>query len=167
MEYIKFMFLQIALLYIKIYELPCSNFVHLDLKPDNVLIFDSNEHINIYLGNIHYIFKEPIRCTLNDFDFSQISEILPNKKTIAAISIEQNWYYDFHFFSHILFKIYPEISNDKEFSLMLREFISCDKSICESFRLQVKKLPSISLLINAISKDIFSKWIYGKSTDNK
>ncbi|AID46621.1 SER/THR protein kinase [Pigeonpox virus] len=163
-EYTKFMFLQIALLYIKIYELPCSNFVHLDLKPDNILIFDSKESINIYVGDTHYVFKEPIRCTLNDFDFSQISEIIPNKKTVTAINKEQNWYYDFHFFSHVLFKVYPEISKDEEFASLLNEFTICDKSICENFRLQVNKLPSISFLINIVSRDIFSKWIDGIST---
>ncbi|ARE67723.1 SWPV1-127 [Shearwaterpox virus] len=158
-EYIKFMFLQIALLYIKIYELPCNNFIHLDLKPDNILIFDSKDSINIYVGKIHYRFNESIRCTLNDFDFSQISEILPNRKAVAAIHKEQNWYYDFHFFSHVLFKVYPEIDKDTEFSSLLNEFTVCNKSICENFRLQVNRLHPISFLIKVVSRNIFSKWI--------
>ncbi|QGM48770.1 MPPV-146 putative serine/threonine protein kinase [Magpiepox virus 2] len=168
-EYTKFMFLQIALLYIKIYELPCNNFVHLDLKPDNILIFDSKDTINIYAGNTHYVFNEPIRCTLNDFDFSQISEILPNRKTVTAIHREQNWYYDFHFFSHVLFKVYPEINKDSEFTSVLHEFIVCNKSICENFRLQVNRLPSISFLVNIVSRNIFSKWIYkdGKQSSSE
>ncbi|QRY18936.1 ORF-66 [Teiidae poxvirus 1] len=165
-SYTKFMFLQIALLYIKIYELPCSNFIHLDLKPDNILIFDSPKQLNVYVGKIRYSFDEPIKCTLNDFDFSQISNIIPNKKTITAINKEQNWYYDFHFFVHVLFKVYPEISKDAEFSTILNEFITCSKSTCENFRLQINRLPSTSFLVNIISRSIFSKWINERPPDN-
>ncbi|PWG68286.1 hypothetical protein DEM28_24695, partial [Enterobacter mori] len=91
-EYIKFIFLQMALLYVKIYELPCcNNFLHVDLKPDNILIFDSDESIKISLNENTYIFNEPIKACLNDFVFSQVANII-NKKIKNNIKVEHNWY---------------------------------------------------------------------------
>ncbi|QEJ79173.1 putative Ser/Thr protein kinase [Goatpox virus] len=163
-EYIKFIFLQMALLYVKIYELPCcNNFLHVDLKPDNILIFDSEESIKISLNENNYIFNEPIKACLNDFDFSQVANII-NKKIKNNIKVEHNWYYDFHFFIHTLLKTYPEIETDKEFYNTLEEFIiCCNKNTCDKFRLKISILHPISFLEKIISKkNIFSTWINGK-----
>ncbi|QQG31512.1 Ser/Thr protein kinase [Swinepox virus] len=163
-QYVKFIFLQISLLYIKIYELPCcDNFLHVDLKPDNILIFNSDCPITIKFKKYTYVFNEPIKACLNDFDFSQVANIL-NKKIKNSLKIEHNWYYDFHFFIHTLLRTYPEIESDKEFSDSLEDFIMCcTKSTCEKFRLKVSILHPISFLENLITKNIFSNWINGES----
>ncbi|QGN68017.1 putative serine/threonine protein kinase [Equine molluscum contagiosum-like virus] len=160
-HYVKFLFLQMALLYIKIYELSCHNFIHVDLKPDNILIFDSDRELCIHVGELTYRFREPIRCTLNDFDFSQVSEI-PNKKIKGSLRVEQNWFYDFHFFVHTLLKVYPEIERDAALHQALGEFVvSCNKHTCEKFRLRVKRLHPISFLARFVARDLFSAWING------
>ncbi|ATI20958.1 essential Ser/Thr kinase [Western grey kangaroopox virus] len=157
--YVKFMFLQMALLYVKIYELPCHNFIHLDLKPDNILIFDSDRPLVIHVGTLTYVFEERIRCTLNDFDFSQVSEI-PNKKTRTTVNVEHNWFYDFHFFVHTILRIYPEVEADEQFAGTLHEFVMlCNRSTCEKSRLQIKRLHSISFLAKVAARNIFSRWI--------
>ncbi|APG58231.1 serine/threonine-protein kinase 2 [BeAn 58058 virus] len=166
-QYVKFVFLQIALLYIKIYEMPCcSNFLHVDLKPDNILIFDSDRKLTIRFKNTEYVFNEPIKACLNDFDFSQVSNIT-NKKIKNSLKVEHNWYYDFHFFIHTIFKTFPEIENDKEFSDALDEFIMCcNKNICNKFRLNVSMLHPISFLEKFVTKNIFSFWINGDENAN-
>ncbi|QHR82566.1 serine threonine kinase [Brazilian porcupinepox virus 1] len=166
-EYIKFVFLQISLLYIKIYEMPCcNNFLHVDLKPDNILIFDSDKPIKVMFKNMTYVFNEPIKACLNDFDFSQVANIT-NKKIKNNIKAEHNWYYDFHFFIHTLFKTYPEIEKDKEFTEALDEFIiCCNNNICNKYRLKVSMLHPISFLEKFVSKNIFSFWINGEPFSN-
>ncbi|AQT35870.1 Ser/Thr kinase [Myxoma virus] len=161
-EYVKFLFLQIALLYVKIYELPCcNNFVHVDLKPDNLLIFDSPTPLRITFKHNTYVFNEPIKVCLNDFDFSQVASIM-NKKIKNSLKVEHNWYYDFHFFTHTLFRTYPEIETDKEFTKALSEFIMCcTKTTCDKFRLKTSILHPISFLEKFIIKNIFSNWING------
>ncbi|AAY97240.1 ser/thr kinase [Monkeypox virus] len=160
-QYIKFIFLQMSLLYIKIYELPCcDNFLHADLKPDNILLFDSNEPIIIHLKNKKFVFNERIKSALNDFDFSQVAGII-NKKIKNNFKVEHNWYYDFHFFVHTLLKTYPEIEKDIEFSTALEEFIMCTKTDCDKYRLKVSILHPISFLEKFIMRDIFSDWING------
>ncbi|ABQ43653.1 serine/threonine protein kinase [Tanapox virus] len=164
-NYIKFLFLQMALLYIKIYELPCcDNFLHVDLKPDNILLFDSDEEICISCNNNVYVFKEKIKSCLNDFDFSQVANIT-NKKIKNSLKVEHNWYYDFHFFTHTLLKTYPEIKNDVIFNNALEELIMCcNKSICDKFRLKVSILHPISFLEKFVTRDIFSTWINDGNT---
>ncbi|AUI80594.1 serine/threonine protein kinase [White-tailed deer poxvirus] len=161
-NYIKFLFLQIALLYIKIYELPCcNNFLHVDLKPDNILLFDSNKPIKIKFKDMSYIFNEPIKACLNDFDFSQVASIV-NKKIKNSLKVEHNWYYDFHFFIHTLLRTYPEIEKDVDFNNALEEFIiCCSKNTCDKFRLKVSILHPITFLEKFVSKNIFSPWING------
>uniref|UniRef100_A0AAU7E255 Serine/threonine-protein kinase n=1 Tax=Rousettus bat poxvirus TaxID=3141933 RepID=A0AAU7E255_9POXV len=158
--YVKFMFLQMALLYIKIYELSFSNFIHVDLKPDNILIFDSSRELRITVGDAEYVFREPVLCALNDFDFSHASE-LPNKKAVHSLRVEQNWFYDFHLFVHTLFRVYPEIESDSALSTALGDFIVCNKNTCEKFRLRVKRMHPIGFLVKFVARDIFSPWING------
>lgn len=159
-RYVKFMFLQMALLYIKIYELSFSNFIHVDLKPDNILIFDSERTLRIVVGSTTYVFPEQVRCALNDFDFSHASE-LPNKKAVSSLRVEQNWFYDFHLFVHTLFRVYPEIEADAALSAALGDFIVCNKNTCDKFRLRVKRMHPIGFLVKFVARDIFSPWING------
>ncbi|AST09239.1 essential Ser-Thr kinase [Murmansk poxvirus] len=162
-HYVKFIFLQMALLYIKIYELPCcNNFLHADLKPDNILLFESNKPINIHLKHNTYTFNEPIKSALNDFDFSQVAGII-NRKIKDNFKVEHNWYYDFHFFVHTLLKTYPEIEKDVKLTKALEEFIMCTKTNCDRCRLKVSILHPISFLENFIKRDIFSEWINGRN----
>ncbi|AWU47059.1 Ser/Thr kinase [Sea otter poxvirus] len=160
--YVKFLFLQVSLFYIKVYELPgCDNFIHADLKPDNILIFDAKKDIRIFVGKKTYFFNEPITCAINDFDFSQVCQI-KNKKIKGSIKEPQNWFYDFHFFVHTLLRAYPDIYTDKVFSSALEEFIMCcTKTTCEKYRLKIPITHSISFLKKFISRDIFSDWING------
>ncbi len=166
-HYVKFLFLQISLLYVKIYELPCcDNFIHADLKPDNILIFDSDHPITIKTNNnkFSYVFNENIKCALNDFDFSQVAS-LSNKKIKQSLKIDHNWYYDFHFFVHTLIRTYPEIEKDSSFNSALEEFIMCcNKNNCDKFRLKTSILHPICFLEKFISRDIFSPWINDNST---
>ncbi|ANS71102.1 ser/thr kinase [Pteropox virus] len=161
-EYIKFLFLQVSLLYIKIYELPgCDNFMHADLKPDNILIFDSKKVIKIHVGKKTYTFKEPIRCAVNDFDFARVCQI-KNTKIKGNIKEPQNWFYDFHFLVHTLLRAYPEVTEDKDFLSTLEEFVMCcTKTTCEKFRLKTPITHPISFLKKIITRDIFSQWING------
>ncbi|ASK51227.1 Ser/Thr protein kinase [Eptesipox virus] len=162
-EYTKFLFLQMALLYIKIYELPhCDNFIHVDLKPDNILLFNETKPLTIKFKTFTFTFKESIRAALNDFDFSKVATI-QNKKVNASIKIEHNWYYDFHFFTHTLLKTYPEIEEDEEFKNALYELImSCSKTTCEKYRLRVSILHPISFLEKFVTRNIFSHWLNGE-----
>ncbi|AQY16588.1 MC017 [Molluscum contagiosum virus subtype 2] len=161
-HYVKFLFLQMALLYIKIYELSCHNFIHVDLKPDNILLFDSERELRIHVGERSYVFREPVRSALNDFDFSQVSEI-PNKKITASLRVEQNWFYDFHFFAHTLLKVYPELERDAAWGKALGEFlVCCNRNTCEKFRLRVRRLHPISFLVRFVARDLFSDWINGE-----
>nr|WGO62655.1 serine/threonine protein kinase [Wadden Sea poxvirus] len=166
-SYVKFLFLQIALLYIKIYELPCcNNFLHADLKPDNILIFNTCEPIKISFKNMSYLFNEPIKVALNDFDFSQVANI-SNKKIKNNLKVDHNWYYDFHFFTHTLIRTYPEIEKDIIFYNSLEEFIMCcTKTNCDKFRLKVSILHPINFLEKFVSRNIFSKWINGKECNS-
>ncbi|QHG62583.1 serine-threonine kinase [Cetacean poxvirus 1] len=161
-QYIKFLFLQISLLYIKVYELPsCNNFIHADLKPDNILLFNKSKPLVICINsnNKKYTFNESIVCKLNDFDFSQVSSFT-NKKVKSSIKIDHNWYYDFHFFVHTLLKTYPEIEKDVELHTALEELIMCcTKTNCNKCRLQVSIIHPISFLEKFVSRNIFSEWI--------
>ncbi|CCD83194.1 serine/threonine protein kinase [Squirrelpox virus] len=161
-HFVKFMFLQMALLYIKIYEMPgCDNFIHADLKPDNVLVFDSQSALTIEACGLTYVFKERVRCALNDFDFSQVGTIL-NKKVKASLRVDHNWYYDFHFFVHTLLRTYPEVEKDPVFHAGLTEFVMCcTKSTCDKFRLRVSIMHPIGFLERFVTRDIFSEWING------
>lgn len=160
-EFLKFVFLQIALLYLKIYEMPgCANFLHVDLKPDNVLIFDSSRALSVEAAGATFRFEEPVRAALNDFDFARVANI-ENRKIAGSIRVPQNWYYDFHFFAHTLLRAYPNIAaEDPAFHSVLSELtISCSRSTCDRFRLRVSSTHPIEHLARIVRRDLFSRWI--------
>ncbi|AVD69166.1 ORF047 [Saltwater crocodilepox virus] len=160
-EYVRFFFLQISLLYVKIYELPVTNFVHLDLKPDNILIFDSDRQLRVTLADgARFAFDEPIRCCLNDFDFSHIDQ-MPNVRVLRGKhNTHYNWFYDFHFLAHMILHVYPNLPQlDPDLVRGLQEFVFfCNHSTCEKFRLLVQKPYQISFLANFVRGDLFAKW---------
>ncbi|USH15893.1 serine/threonine protein kinase [Orf virus] len=160
-EFLKFVFLQIALLYLKIYELPgCTNFLHVDLKPDNVLIFDSARALSVTAAGATFRFEEPVRAALNDFDFARVATI-ENRKIAGSVRVPQNWYYDFHFFSHTLLRAYPHIAaEDPGFHALLSELtVSCSRGTCDRFRLRVSSPHPIEHLARLVRRDVFSRWI--------
>lgn len=160
-EFVKFVFLQVALLYLKVYELPgCANFVHADLKPDNVLIFDSTRALRVRAAGADFRFEEPVRAALNDFDFARVGSI-ENRKIAASIRVPQNWFYDFHFFAHTLLRVYPLLaSEDPDFHAALGELtLSCSRATCDRFRLRASTLHPISFLERLVRRAIFSRWI--------
>ncbi|AIZ77381.1 putative serine/threonine protein kinase [Parapoxvirus red deer/HL953] len=160
-EFLKFVFLQIALLYLKIYEMPgCGNFLHVDLKPDNVLIFDSSRALSVTAAGATFRFEEPVRAALNDFDFARVAGI-DNRKIAGSIRVPQNWFYDFHFFAHTLLRAYPNIAaEDAGFHAALSELtISCSRATCDRFRLRTSATHPIAHLARLVRRDIFSRWI--------
>ncbi|ASC55522.1 protein kinase-like protein [Seal parapoxvirus] len=160
-EFLKFVFLQVALLYLKIYDLPgCANFVHADLKPDNVLIFDSSRALSVVAAGATFCFEEPVRAALNDFDFARVAAV-ENKKIASSIRVPQNWFYDFHFFAHTLLRAYPHIAaEDPGFHAALSELtLSCSRATCDRFRLRTSAMHPVAHLARLVRRDIFSRWI--------
>lgn len=102
-----------------------DDYVHNDLKPDNVLVFPTEcESYTITYKHRKYLFKEKFIFKIADFDFSVLPNTVPNKKIIGSkLEHIRSWFNDIHYFVHKFFSfISPdEIEADKEFFIALHD----------------------------------------------
>lgn len=87
-------------------------FIHKDLKPNNILVFDSNPYYLEY-ENIKFLFKNNYRMCIHDFGIS----------TILACDKPSGIARDVHFFVHSLFYFFKnQYQHDIEFFQALYDF---------------------------------------------
>lgn len=93
-KYIVMFFLQILII---IYYLnKYYDFLHNDLKPDNILIFPSKS-FNIQIENTIFNFNESFVFKLNDFDFSKLKLIKNDLIRDSIVDKANNIYSDIHY----------------------------------------------------------------------
>lgn len=175
--------LQICLCLLKINSK--IKFIHNDLKPDNILVFITNNPYKINYEDIKYKFDLPFIFKLTDFDFSVLDKISNNKiKNTDLINNKFYWLHDIHFFIHRLFFYLKneEILNDIDFFKYTYEtfitpfcFKKFDKNnieknksfyiiknknkvICNEGRYYGNNKPNKDLLVNFISSEWFDLW---------
>lgn len=175
----RMIFLQASLFILKIRKL--TNFVHNDLKPDNILVMECVTPYYIKYDDLIFKFEEPYCFKISDFDFSTITEI-PNKKIEKTkLAKYKSWFTDIHYLAHKLFWFLSsnETMADQEFfQLMHQTFIypycglpynkMCKNVVvknkksmykqCSQGLLQENKEVDISVLKNFLTTELFSFW---------
>lgn len=170
-EYVQLFILQTFITIITLHKK--FQFMHNDLKPDNVLIFKQNETFIVDLkditkGNLQnygFIFKESYIFKLNDFGFSKMKGIENDFIKDTPYDKLTNIYNDIHYLFIHLFtnieyqKIHPHIFSE------LRKLINCSK--CNKYIKENKKieihLVDTKILLQTIenfleTSDLFEKW---------
>lgn len=179
----RMIFLQVSIALLKTKKF---NYVHNDLKPDNVLVFKKNNPYSLVYNNNNFIFMEKYIFKISDFDFSILPDYVENNKIAGTrLSNFKSWFNDIHYFIHKLFIYFnkDDIELDLPFfkklhSLFIYPFCQCEfdkmfgktliKSgntiICEEGFYYSNKLPEIKILENFILSDFFLKWRSDKET---
>ena len=175
-EYFDYIIFCTIIALIQIYYATDGKFTHGDLKIDNLLIYPLREEINIKIKNYNIKIKENFIVKLNDFDLSSIENSVENIRLKKLYTNDNNivdknnsnypkgFFYDMHYFIHILHKYKKNSFSSPELILHLDnvfDYNYCIKNneYCSYDRIKKYFTKDISLLENLLELDNFSKWI--------
>lgn len=125
--YFRSLFLQVSLFLLKANE--NNYFIHRDLKPDNILVFNTKKNYSITYKNYEFNFKNKIIFKINDFSFSKLEDKNKTHKKYTIL-------YDIHYFTHFFFLYFYDNLKDHDenlFNFLYKKFIEpyCNQSINE------------------------------------
>ncbi|AKS26312.1 putative serine/threonine protein kinase [Diachasmimorpha longicaudata entomopoxvirus] len=169
-DYFRILYLQVILFILKTSDI--RNFVHNDLKLDNVLVFATTEPYDIHYEGYQFTFNIPFRFKISDFDFSKIDNIT-NTRIIGSSISKSLWFHDLHFFSHKFLASLTHIKmlkSDEIFYMNIFErFIQpmCNGDFpinvkknqkCADGRLNVKDVYDKKILSDFLGANFFDQW---------